>query len=336
MPAPTTQPDPSRIHEALGAFRVTMALKGAVDLELFTHIAAGAHTTTQLAAACHATEKGIRVLCDFLTMHGFLQRSNGAYDLDPETGIFLDKNSPAYMGSVTGFLVHETMLANFSDVAALVRKGGAVHHSTVAPDDPLWVEFARSMAPMISVPAKLVAVHVTKTPGQPAKVLDIAAGHGLFGIFVAQQNPAAQITAVDWDNVLQVARENAQKFGVADRFHTIPGSAFDVDLGAGYDLVLVPNFLHHFDQPACIQLLKKLRAAMNPGALLATVEFVPNEDRISPPYAAGFAMMMLGNTDAGDAYTFTEYDQMFRSAGFGASEIFPLRPAPQQLILTRV
>jgi 2-polyprenyl-3-methyl-5-hydroxy-6-metoxy-1,4-benzoquinol methylase len=310
-----------------------MALKGAIELEIFTHIAAGATTVAQIAQLAKASEKGVRVLCDYLTINGFLVKNHGAYGLAPETGIFLDKKSPAYMGSVAGFLAHEMMRKNFSDVAALVRNGGAVFHEMLGPDDPIWVEFARSMAPMMGVPSEILALQVAGTG--PKKVLDIAAGHGLFGIFVAQHNPQAEVTAVDWGNVLEVAKENAAKMGVADRFHTLPGSAFDVDLGTDYDLVLLPNFLHHFDEAACVKLLQKLRAAMKPTGTLATVEFVPNEDRISPPHAAAFSMMMLGGTEAGDAYTFKELDRMMRAAGFGATELHSLAPAPQSSLLTK-
>lgn len=309
-----------------------MALKGAIELEIFTHIAAGAVTAAAIAPLCKASEKGVRVLCDYLTVNGFLRKHDGHYSLAPETGIFLDKRSPAYMGSVAGFLAHDMMRKNFSDVAALVRNGGAVFHEMLGPDDPIWVEFARSMAPMMGVPAEILALQVAGTG--PKKVLDIAAGHGLFGIFVARQNPTAEVTAVDWANVLEVARENAAKMGVADRFHLRPGSAFDVDLGSGYDLVLLPNFLHHFDEAACVALLKRLRAVMKPSAVLATVEFVPNEDRVSPPHAAAFSMMMLGGTEAGDAYTFKELERMVRAAGFGATELHSLAPAPQSLLVT--
>ena len=331
---PTTGPDPGILLQALTAYQLPMALKGAFDLELFTHIAAGANTPAQLAPLCKATEKGVRVLCDYLTVKGFLTKQDGRYGLDPRTGIFLDKKSPAYLGSVANFLTHEIIRDNFNDLAAVVRKGGAVFHSTLAPEDPVWVEFARSMAPMVAMPAQMMAAQVTK-PGEPAKVLDIAAGHGIYGISVAKFNPAADVTAQDWANVLEVAQENATKMGVADRFHTIAGSAFDVDLGSGYDIVLLPNFLHHFDVETNVKLLKKVRAALKPGGVVATVEFVPNDDRVSPPIPAMFSMMMLGGTDAGDAYTFAEFDRMFKAAGFGASELRALAPAPSSLIVTK-
>jgi ubiquinone/menaquinone biosynthesis C-methylase UbiE len=214
-----------------------------------------------------------------------------------------------------------------------VRRGGAPGHGTLAPDDPIWVEFARSMAPMVVMQAEAVA-RLVPSSGRPQKVLDIAAGHGLFGLAIAQHNPAARIVAVDWENVLQVARENAAATGATDRYITIAGSAFEVDLGSDYHVILLANFLHHFDPPANVRLLRRLRAAIAPDGVVATVDFVPNDDRISPPAAGAFALTMLGTTPAGDAFTFGELDAMFREAGFGESRMQDLEPTAHRLILT--
>jgi 2-polyprenyl-3-methyl-5-hydroxy-6-metoxy-1,4-benzoquinol methylase len=266
---------------------------------------------------------------------GYLSKSGSTYALSQESALFLDKRSPAYVGAAANFLANDSMIDHFRDVAAIVRRGSATELGTLAPDDPIWVEFARSMAPIIAKQAQLLAPLVT-TPGEPVTVLDIAAGHGLFGLFVAKHNPAARVTAVDWPSVLTVARENAQAFGVAERYQTIAGNAFDVDFGSNYDLVLLPNFLHHFDPPTNTRLLQKVRRSMKGEGLVATIDFVPNEDRISPPAAAAFSLTMLGSTPGGDAYTFAELDEMFRAAGFGASQMHSLAPTPQRLILTRV
>ena len=310
-----------------------MALKGAVELDIFTHIADGATTAAEIAKRCQAAERGVRILCDFLTINGLLTKTDGKYGLTQDTAVFLSKRSPAYMGGAAKFPGHERHMAHFKDVAAAVRKGGALDDGNMGPDDPVWVEFAQSMGEMIGGVSKIVAPIVTE-PGTPAKVLDIAAGHGLFGIAVAELNPAAEIVAVDWKNVLNVALANAAKAGVSQRYRTIPGSAFEVDFGSGFDLVLLPNFLHHFDPPTNVELLKKIRAAMKPGALLATVEEVPNDDRISPPIAS-FSMMMLCSTPSGDAYTFRELDQMFREGGFGESTMRTLEPTFATLLLTK-
>jgi 2-polyprenyl-3-methyl-5-hydroxy-6-metoxy-1,4-benzoquinol methylase len=318
--------------QTLNAYQQTYALKGALELDVFTHIGQGA-TAAEIAARTQASERGIRILCDYLVINGFLTKSGHSYGVTPDAAAFLDSRSPAFLGAGARFLASDAITDNFRDLAARVRRGGAPDAGTLAPNDPIWVEFARSMAPMVVMQAQRAAPLVT-SPGQPVKVLDVAAGHGLFGVFVALHNPSAQIVALDWANVLEVARENAVRFGVADRFTTIEGSAFDVDLGAGYDLVLLPNFLHHFDPPTNVRLLERLRTAMRPGAIAATIEFVPDEDRVTPPAAAEFALTMLCTTPSGDAFTFREIEGMFREAGFGESRVQSLEPTPHRLIVT--
>jgi hypothetical protein len=291
-------------------------------------------TAAAIAERAGASERGVRILCDYLTIRGLLGKDGDRYTCSPTAAVFLDKRSPAYIGSIANFLANDRIIKSYRNLAGAARKGGTLATSTVSPNDPVWVEFARSMAPFLGMVAGQLAPLVA-TPGKPQKVLDVAAGHGLFGLRVAQANPSATVYGTDWADVLKVAVENASALGVADRYHTIPGSAFDVDLGSGYDLVLVPNFLHHFDPPTNTSLLTKLRRAMTSGGTLAIVEFVPNEDRVSPPIAASFSLQMLGATEAGEAYTFSDLDGMLAAAGFSNRRAQPLAPTPQTLVTAR-
>jgi ubiquinone/menaquinone biosynthesis C-methylase UbiE len=176
--------------------------------------------------------------------------------------------------------------------------------------------------------AELLAV---STAG-PLKVLDIAAGHGVFGITIAQRNPRAEIVAVDWKPVLAVAEEHAQAAGVHERYRTLAGDAFKVDFGAGYDVALVTNFLHHFDAATCTSFLGKVHAALKPGGHVAVLEFVPNTDRVSPPIPAKFSLTMLAGTPGGDAYTLAELSQQLEDAGFSNVSAHEL-PTPETVLL---
>jgi ubiquinone/menaquinone biosynthesis C-methylase UbiE len=170
--------------------------------------------------------------------------------------------------------------------------------------------------------------------GRGVKVLDVAAGHGLYGVAFAQRFPEASVVALDWPAVLEVAKENARAAGVAERYGVIEGSAFDAEFGEGYDLVLLTNFLHHFDPPTCETLLRKVRAALKDGGRALTLEFVPNEDRVTPPVSAAFSLTMLAGTPGGDAYTFPELERMFANAGFEGSELRDLPASPQKLVVS--
>lgn len=335
---PGLPPNPTALFEAARGFQNSFVLKAGVDLDVFTAVAKGSHTGAEIAKACNASERGVRILCDALTVLGFLVKTGSSYSLTPDSAVFLDSRSPAYLGKAFKFLLHPRQLENIERLTESVRKGGAVEASdALSADDPIWVDFARGMAPMMVPPAQAIARHLQSAlAGKPAsKVLDIAAGHGVFGVTVAQQIAGAQIYAVDWANVLEVARENAQARGVGNRHHLIPGSAFDVDYGSGYDAALLTNFLHHFDVATCEKLLKKLWNAMNPGAHLVILEFVPNQDRVSPPVPAMFSVTMLSNTPRGDAYTFAELEKMCRDAGFEGARLVALEGMPQSLVLAR-
>lgn len=332
----TQQPSPQLFFQTVNSYQRTEALKAAIELEVFTAIGEGKTTSEEIAEWCRASPRGVRILCDFLCIMGFLTKEGQGYRLTQDSAVFLDKRSPAYLASAIEFMLSPMLVDNFKNFAETVRRGGTIspEGGTVAPEHPVWVKFARAMAPMMALPAQLLAKLVDPNADRKLKVLDIAAGHGLYGIDFAQQNPQTEVVAVDWPNVLEVAKENARDAGVADRYSTIPGSAFDVDFGSGYDVVLLTNFLHHFDAETCEKLLRKINSALDAGGRVATLEFVPNEDRISPPDAAAFSVMMLGSTPAGDAYTFSELETMATNAGFARSEHHPLPPTIQAAVIS--
>jgi ubiquinone/menaquinone biosynthesis C-methylase UbiE len=327
---------PELFWNTVTGFQHSAAIKAAIDLEIFTHIGAGAKTAAAIAEASNASERGIRILCDTLTVLGFLTKSGNEYSLTDVSATYLDKKSQTYLGSITDFMMSPQQKAGFENLTESVKHGGAVEsgNASLSPDSPMWVTFARAMMPMVFPAAQKIAENVGFEADRKLKVLDIAAGHGLFGIMVAKQYPNAEVYAVDWANVLTVATENAAKFGVSGRHHLIPGSAFDADFGDGYDVVLLTNFLHHFDEATCIELLKKINSSMTEDGKLLTLEFVPNEDRVSPPFEALFSLVMLAATPAGDAYTFAELKQMFEAAGFSNNEHIPLEPTPMHLLVS--
>ncbi len=334
-PKPNTQPTPALLFDTLNAHQRTEAIKAAIELDLFTAIGEGQTKASEIAQARDASERGIRILCDYLVIIGFLTKTNNSYALTPDSATFLDKHSPAYMGTVIEFILSPHVRDNFRDFTNSVKRGGtAADAESIQPDSIMWVKFARAMAPMMAMPSQVLAPMIDPAAKDKLRILDIAAGHGLYGLAFAKRNPQAEITAVDWPNVLEVAKENARAAGVLDQYQTKPGSAFEVDYGTGYDIVLLTNFLHHFDVPTCEALLRKVYAALKDGGRAVTLEFVPNADRVSPPQAAAFSVMMLGMTPSGDAYTFAELDEMFRNAGFQRSELHDLPPTIERVMIS--
>jgi 2-polyprenyl-3-methyl-5-hydroxy-6-metoxy-1,4-benzoquinol methylase len=330
-------PSPALVFDTLFAYQRTAALRAAIELDLFRAIGEGPGDVASLAGRCSASERGVRILCDFLTVTGLLVKAEGRYANTATSAMFLDPRSPACVASTARFLGNPAIQEPFDRLAEIVRAGRTVlpGQGTVEPENPVWVEFAHSMAPMMApMAAPLGAIALNGTQG-PVTVLDIAAGHGLFGIEVAKQNPEARIVAVDWAAVLDVASANARRAGIQDRYETRPGSAFEVEYGGPYDVALLTNFLHHFDPPTCVRLLGKVRASLKPGGRVAALEFVPNEDRVSPPMSASFSLTMLATTAAGDAYTLSELTAMYREAGFGDITGHPVPTGPHTVVVGR-
>lgn len=323
---------PDLFMDAVLAYQQTAAIKAAVELDLFSEIAKGNATAESIAQRIGAAVRGVRILCDYLTVRGHLEKQGDQFRLTPSTAAFLDRAAPSWMGGVVDYLAAPEMMDLFlENPAAYVRSGGSIGLANNAPDHPIWVKFARAMGPSRVAVATKIASELAVS--SPRKVLDVAAGHGMFGIAIARAVTDAHITAIDWQAVLSVARENAEAAGVSGRYHAVAGSAFDADWGSGFDLVLLANFLHQFDRDACVTLLRKARESLGSGGRAVAVEFLLNEDRVSPRFSAMFAFQMLGSTPQGDAYTAREFEDMGRAAGFGKVIAKPLLPTPQSLVL---
>lgn len=326
-----SEPNPTLVWETITAYHRCFALQAGVDLGVFDALGNGPQTAKELASRAGVAERGIRILCDYLTVHGLIEKSDGTYAHTPTSAVFLDSRSPASMAPTLPFMINTKILRAASLMTETIR------HNRSALEEPLageevkeWVTFARTMQPMMGAAAEFIAGVVVQG-GKPSKVLDVAASHGLFGFAVARLAPGCEIVALDFPSVLEVTAENARAAGV--KITLLPGSAFTADLGSGYDAVLVTNLFHHFSPEDNIALMKRFRAALRPGGRMLNLEMVPNEDRVSPPGPAAFAMMMLTNTPAGDAYTKAEYDAMLDAAGFGKREMMDVPMSPQRLIV---
>ena len=113
-------PSPTLFFETINGFQRTEALRAAIELDLFTVIASGRHTAVEIAQACGAAPRGVRILADYLTILGFLRKKDDRYDLTLDTQTFLIRESPAYLGGVLEFLLTPQIRDSFSHLTAAV------------------------------------------------------------------------------------------------------------------------------------------------------------------------------------------------------------------------
>jgi ubiquinone/menaquinone biosynthesis C-methylase UbiE len=170
-------------------------------------------------------------------------------------------------------------------------------------------------------------------PAGPYRVLDVAAGSGVWGIGAARADARASVTAFDLDRSLAHARANAQKMGLKDRFEFLAGDLRATDLGtARYDAAILGHILHSEGPVHTQELFAKIARAMKPGGTLAIAEFLVAPDRSGPPNGTIFALNMLAMTSEGDTFSVPQLTAWLDKAGFDRVRELPA-PAPSPLVL---
>lgn len=154
-------PSPELVFHTILAFQHSAALRAGIDLDLFSAIGEGHATVAQIADRCSASERGIRSLCDYLTVIGFLSKLDGHYANTPTSAAFLDRRSPACIGSVARFLHDPRMMSPWQNLTEIVRAATTTlpGDGSVDPENPVWVEFAHGMAPMMAPVARYLIAY---------------------------------------------------------------------------------------------------------------------------------------------------------------------------------
>ena len=154
---------PGLVFEMLQAHQKTAALQAAIELDVFRAVGEGPGDVASIARHCLASERGIRILCDFLTICGVLVKEGGRYRHTPASAAFLDPRSPSSLASVAQFLGNQAMRDPYDHLAEIVRTGRTIlpGDGSVEPENPIWVLFAETMAPMMA-PMAVSYTHLSK------------------------------------------------------------------------------------------------------------------------------------------------------------------------------
>jgi len=330
---------PRQIIGVMQGFIGSAALKAGLDLEVFTHIAHGVDTAEALGAAKKVSTRAMRILCDGLVSFGVLGKSEGHYTLPPASRMMLVKGSPAYFGAMAGIVGNKIIWNEAGRLTEIVKAGHSLlEHGAETPDNPFWQEFSRRSKQMATMGGPAVAEFAASLfpKSAPRRILDIAAGSGMYGFSALKRFPEARLVSVDWPSVLKLAEPTARQMGLSERVEFRPGDIFKDDLGAGHDLVLAVNIYHHFSIEQNLRLSRRLYEATAPGGTLVIVDTVPDEKRELDRFALRFALTMLIWTMDGDTYTLSEYKRMLEPAGYRDIELKDVPgPVPLKAIVGR-
>jgi ubiquinone/menaquinone biosynthesis C-methylase UbiE len=309
---------PARLLQFSWGFAIPLIIDVAVRNRLFDALSAGPETAAALASETGISERGARAALNALCSVELLNKdAEGRYSLTPESALYLVRASPSFLGGVFRHASVQLM-PRWLELNEVVRTGRpAPYDDSDEGRAAHFEEFVEDILPLSQPAARALAEALVSEAGdRPMRVLDVAAGSGVWGMALAQRSPRVRVTAVDWPRVLDVTLRVAARYGVGDRVEARPGDVFEIDLGGDYQAAVLGHILHSFGEDRNRALLKKVHEALAPGGVVAIAEFLVDEARASQTNGLIFAVNMLVNTEHGDTYSFPEIAGWLKEAGF--------------------
>jgi ubiquinone/menaquinone biosynthesis C-methylase UbiE len=329
----STTVTPERIMQFTWGYVPTFLLETAIHHRVFDVLDAGPKTLKETAAVTGASERGLRTLMNALVGLNFLAKDGQRYALTPESDAFLVSTKPAFQG---GILKHASaqLIPKWLQLNEVVETGKpatAVNQQDAGSD--FFQRFVVDIFPTSYPSAQVLAKHLALSKSAaPVRVLDLAAGSGVWGIALAQSSDNLTVTAVDWSGVLPATQATVARFELSDRFTFVAGDLDSADFGQGHDVATLGHILHSEGEARSRILLHKVFEALAPGGTIAIAEFLVNEDRTGPVGSLFFAANMLVNTDEGDTFSFEEIREWLMEAGFTNARLLEA-PGPSPLVL---
>lgn len=314
-------------------YTLPLIVEAALANRVFDTLDGAAKTVDEVSAQTGASVRGLRAIMNALVGVNLLAKDGDKYRLTEESETFLVTSKPSFQGGIFKHISRQ-LLPRWMQLDEVVRNGHAdTGVNEQGAGSEFFAEFVTDILPMSYPAAQALARHLgLSQAASPARVLDIAAGSGVWGIALAQASQQVSVTAVDWEGVLPVTRQVTERFGVADRFQYVAGDIQTVDYGSGYHVATLGHILHSEGKERSRALLRRVFDAMAPGGTVAIAEFLVNEERTGPPNGLIFAVNMLVATQTGDTFSFPEIASWLAEAGFENARTLEA-PGPSPLIL---
>jgi SAM-dependent methyltransferase len=325
---------PQRIMQYLFGYGPSFCLEAAIQNRVFDVLDERAKTIEEVSQETGASIRGLRAIMNLLVGLEFLAKdSEGRYSLTPESATFLVSTKPAFHG---GVFRHNTshMIPQWLELNEVVRTGRpAKAVNREAEGAEFFQQFVEDLFPLSYAAAqRLAEVLQVSEVKEEVRVLDLAAGSGVWGLALAESSPKLRVTVVDWSKVVPVTKRMVKRFGLEDRYEFIEGDLLKTDFGSSYDIATLGHLLHCIGEERSRALLKKTFDALAPGGTIAIQEFLVNDSRTTLNMGLVFAVNMLVNTDQGDTFSFEEIKGWLQEAGFKQARMVE-SPGPSPLIL---
>lgn len=303
-----------------GVWKAT-ALHAALELGVFTTIANGNHNVGLIAAEARCDARGMRILLDALCPLKLLRKRRGDYFLTAVSENFLVRDKPAYYGE---WCLRTQLAFDIRNrVADGIRTGKVVSIDASQPSSSnLWKsDISRALCtwPLEAIQARQMwrTLGITRRRKPSPRILDIACGSGVNSFVLAQADRNAWVTAFDLPHVLEVSRQVAEAMGVVGQVEFLSGdiltSGFDTDC---FDIALLGKILYYFDTDHAQDILRRIHSALKRDGSLVISTYIGDNRSCRNQEAAMAALQLFIFAPQSHVYTFSEYRDLLRQAGF--------------------
>jgi SAM-dependent methyltransferase len=316
---------PRPLAETLPTLLLTRSLLVSARFGLPQALAAGALGAEEVAARCRTHPRATRVLLDTLVSLEYAALANGRYELTDDGRKWLLPDSPQSL--------HDSLLYRYLEwdwIARLddfVRTGEVLDiHGEMTPEQ--WALYQRGMADVarlgISEQAQRIPV-----PADARDLLDIGGSHGLLSVALCRKHPGLRAVVLDLPTALEHAAPILAREGMGDRVVHRPGNALTDDLGAeAWDVVLLSNFAHHFDDATNRELARRVARALRPGGVFAIVEILRRESPTESGQIGALFGLYFALTSESGTWSFEEMAAWQLDAGLRPRKPMRLRRSP--------
>ncbi|MFZ2450271.1 MAG: methyltransferase [Methylovulum miyakonense] len=325
--------DPSRILQTGFGFWSSKVLLTAVKLEVFTALNSKTMTGLELGKQLGLHPRGIMDFFDTLVALGFLQRTgNGPealYGNTEETGLFLDKNSPAYVGGILE-MCNDRLYQFWDNLETGLKTGqpqNEVRHSQKPLFEALYADLPR-LEQFMGAMAGISRGNFTELANKfdfskYQSLADVGGATGLLSIIVAQRHLHLTCTSFDLPEVTPMAMKAIDKAGLADRIKIASGDFFNDPLPKA-DVITMGMILHDWNLDKKKHLIRQAYAALPDNGAFIVVENLIDDGRRENAFGLMMSLNML--IEFGDAFDYTGADfwSWCQEAGFRRYEVIHL------------
>jgi predicted O-methyltransferase YrrM len=323
--------DPTRIFEHFrNGYATELLTVAAADFDVFGRLASGPKSFDELSSEIGLAERAANVLFTALRAMELLTVRDEKLDLTPAAREHLVPGAYFEVGGYIGLVAEapnvralaERLRTNRPAGNRLDDEGAAFIFREGMESAMDREASARRLTLSLAGRAKNVAPYLAaNVPLAGAKLLlDVGGGTGIYSIACVQRNP--NLRAIVWDRpeVLKVAREMVEAYGVADRVELVAGDMFADPVPAGADVVLLSNILHDWDVPECRVLLERCGEALPAGGRVLIHDVFLDDDLGGPLPIALYSTALFTLTE-GRAYSAGEYRGWLREAGLQPGDV---------------